>query len=879
MPAESLAASAIGDDLAEELSWLKLDEVTQAVDLAEIEHAYQALELEEARVEVEISECIEGSAKVEAHLAQLFALQENVAAMATQLVPMQSVIDATAANAGAISGSVRFLDQERLKLERALETVKETSLLKTRLAELLTAMDARDIDAAATLVHEYATTGSETLDSPFVCFAAPAHASNAAAGLESPRETIAAATKELVERVSYMFDAAVESNNTREIGRCFRLFPLLGEEQRGLDRYSEFLCSAIADKSRLTGEVRGSVYALRITRLFEAIAAVIDNHFSLVEQHYGAGRMVRVIQRLQMEGARRACMVLDFFEEERHIKRRLSQIQLADASAIKARAQPRSVEREDAISDADFKDITSILVEIVLIERQIATFGRFLESRAAPEARSLLEDPEARDRVFLAPEALAKLAPISSQSTFDANASYNRSSGGVFDENTGLIAHTPLSARLEWLTDTYVTLETFFVSRSVAKAMALDDADSLTGWNDVISSDADSANRKGQLSGPSATGAGRHSKVQGSGFSQTAQGIQQTSSCVGDMFFVVKTALEHAISIQQPAAIEAVTQCVISSMNSEFLAAMQSRALEKWATAAASSRSALGSTASSESGWRLPGVGSPGGSAEHTAVPVQLSPQAQSQRRVLVALNNLDLACTYLQKTVDGLRANASAEWARASRNDDAARAKTAIDTLAAFSAKFTHVKQRSLEQIGVHVLKPWMRAILQHSYCDIKYVLTDEEFNDMQSDNLFQQRFMLKFRGLAQQLSPRLTPGNFAAALDLAISSLAQDWERAIRQSKFNMLGGIMFEKDVREIQRYLEQESGSLLRPRFARLVQMADVLAVESAADVRHILDAQPVDMSARGALSEKDIQGLLANRIDLAAGSDGPKGTTG
>ncbi|KAJ2366871.1 Golgi transport complex subunit 4, partial [Coemansia sp. RSA 2610] len=158
-------------------------------------------------------------------------------------------------------------------------------------------------------------------------------------------------------------------------------------------------------------------------------------------------------------------------------------------------------------------------------------------------------------------------------------------------------------------------------------------------------------------------------------------------------------------------------------------------------------------------------------------------------------------------------------------------------------------------------------------------YVLTDEEFNDMQSDNLFQQRFMLKFRGLAQQLSPRLTPGNFAAALDLAISSLAQDWERAIRQSKFNMLGGIMFEKDVREIQRYLEQESGSLLRPRFARLVQMADVLAVESAADVRHILDAQPVDVSARGALSEKDIQGLLANRIDLAAGSDGPKGTTG
>ncbi|KAJ2850058.1 Golgi transport complex subunit 4 [Coemansia erecta] len=225
-----------------------------------------------------------------------------------------------------------------------------------------------------------------------------------------------------------------------------------------------------------------------------------------------------------------------------------------------------------------------------------------------------------------------------------------------------------------------------------------------------------------------------------------------------------------------------------------------------------------------------------------------------------------------MKKTVESLSSKLDSEWKRVPDKNDVARARKAIDTLSALSAKFSHSKQRSLEQIGAQVLKPWVRSILQQSYRDIKYVLTDEEFNDMQNDNLFQKRFMLKFGSLAGQLKQRLSTHNASAALENAIVSLSGDWERAIRQSKFNMLGGIMVEKDVREIQRYLEKETGVGLRQRFSRLVQMADVLAVESIADVGHILESQPdVDMAAGShmspSLSKSDIKTLLTNRIDI------------
>ncbi|KAJ1838136.1 hypothetical protein LPJ57_011220, partial [Coemansia sp. RSA 486] len=91
----------------------------------------------------------------------------------------------------------------------------------------------------------------------------------------------------------------------------------------------------------------------------------------------------------------------------------------------------------------------------------------------------------------------------------------------------------------------------------------------------------------------------------------------------------------------------------------------------------------------------------------------------------------------------------------------------------------------------------------------------------------------------------------------------------------------------DVREIQRYLEEQgSGSSLRMKYARLVQMADVLAVEGVSDARHIVEALPskpeagaadagmvpaqaqTQAQAQAHVSAADIRALLANRIDFS-----------
>lgn len=64
-------------------------------------------------------------------------------------------------------------------------------------------------------------------------------------------------------------------------------------------------------------------YADTLIRLFESVAVIIDQHQPVIEKFYGPGKMLRVIQRLQEESDTRSRKVLEAFEEEREIARKV----------------------------------------------------------------------------------------------------------------------------------------------------------------------------------------------------------------------------------------------------------------------------------------------------------------------------------------------------------------------------------------------------------------------------------------------------------------------------------------------------------------------------------------------------------------------------
>lgn len=71
---------------------------------------------------------------------------------------------------------------------------------------------------------------------------------------DHPAKTLADAKSTLFEIFSQRFDDAVAQRNETNITRYFKLFPMIGCQTEGLDKYSRFVCNII--KARCSEELK-----------------------------------------------------------------------------------------------------------------------------------------------------------------------------------------------------------------------------------------------------------------------------------------------------------------------------------------------------------------------------------------------------------------------------------------------------------------------------------------------------------------------------------------------------------------------------------------------------------------------------------------------
>jgi hypothetical protein len=89
----------------------------------------------------------------------------------------------------------------------------------------------------------------------------------------------------------------------------------------------------ILDPSWLTEPREASsplYYITALTALFESIAMIVDQHQPVVESYYGTGKMASVIARLLQECDRVCKGLIEGWEEERAMKRKVGKRRLVD---------------------------------------------------------------------------------------------------------------------------------------------------------------------------------------------------------------------------------------------------------------------------------------------------------------------------------------------------------------------------------------------------------------------------------------------------------------------------------------------------------------------------------------------------------------------
>ncbi|KAL8805992.1 MAG: hypothetical protein Q9182_001649 [Xanthomendoza sp. 2 TL-2023] len=388
--------------------------IVEAGSLAGVQVTVAELCQREATVKERLNVLITAQYDLKRSMARLDISRANLGsqAVATRAIS-NNMLPNTATTAGRLSAAVSRLDLEQARVKGTLDVVEQIAELKTCVLGVTGSMGAaQDWETAATYLNRASKIPLEVISGPFAEETVPTSEVP-----DPPRVTLDQAAESLQGLFLREFERAAKANNGSRVTRFFKLFPLIGKSDVGLDVYGRYVCQGVATRARSnlnagTGSsqsTEGFFYANALTKLFEHIAQIVEHHSGLVELHYGAGSMVRVIERLQIEADIQGGIIIDTWSDERRIDRKLTDIRSyafnflvqsflpiqparsgtprAASPTNRSTSRDSRVQSEEAI---DTKEIDTLLSEITTMAARWSLYRRFITLQCKVWRRSVL---------------------------------------------------------------------------------------------------------------------------------------------------------------------------------------------------------------------------------------------------------------------------------------------------------------------------------------------------------------------------------------------------------------------------------------------------------------------------------------------------------
>lgn len=381
----------------------------------EIRAALAALHVRESAITSRLDALVASQADLSRDLGRLDLLR---AGLGGQVIATRSIGNdmlATAADtAGRLSDKVKELDLEKSRVEDTLRVVEQVGELKACVNGVVGSMGApQDWEAAAGYLARASKVPEEIIKGPFAASIVPS-----VEVPDPPWVTLENAKESLCGLFLREFEKAAGESDGMKVTRFFKLFPLIGRADVGLDVYGRYVCQGVAGTARATlkdvagGQTRkeGFFYANALTKLFEHIAQIVEGHGGLVERHYGTGKMVRVIERLQAEADVQGGIIVDTWSDERGIDRKLTDVKSypfsflvqsflpqpprvgtprMNSPAVGAGNNPRESEDEGV----NMKEVDGLLSEIAVMLGRWSLYTRFLAGKCRV-CLSMIHDAE-----------------------------------------------------------------------------------------------------------------------------------------------------------------------------------------------------------------------------------------------------------------------------------------------------------------------------------------------------------------------------------------------------------------------------------------------------------------------------------------------------
>lgn len=405
-----------------------------SLDIDDIYFKIQQIELDEQNVKSDLDSLLSNQKKLQQKMTNLHILMPNLQLIHGDAEQLSGKVAFTYTMAEDVSCKVRQFDLVKGNVNQVIQRVDDVLDLKFCTDGVQTALHDEDFEQAAAHIHRFLS-----LDEHVLRMSADASEGST---LDTSFKLLHESQSKLKNIVHKKFDAAVLSNDVASVERFFKIFPLIGQHDEGLSKFSKYLCSQLSLKSdenfkhtldSRTNDNRANViYADALTLLFEDVARIVDMHQPLVETYYGPGRIIVMMEALQKECDRQARKIIENFKITRGFDKRVNLVQhsLQNVKTLNPNDRP------------DTRELDVLLTEITILNTRAELYLRFARRRIVNDIEvGVVEEQSKSERIAYCDKILKQCA---------------------------------LSGLMQELICNYIMLEEFFMREMVVKAVEMD---------------------------------------------------------------------------------------------------------------------------------------------------------------------------------------------------------------------------------------------------------------------------------------------------------------------------------------------------------------------------------------------------------------------
>ena len=225
------------------------------------------------------------------------------------------------------------------------------------------------------------------------------------------------------------------------------------------------------------------------------------------------------------------------------------------------------------------------------------------------------------------------------------------------------------------------------------------------------------------------------------------------------------------------------------------------------------------------------------------------------------ALNNLDVCSEYIQKLRRELERTAQATPYAAPDKD---RIRSCLGDLGKTAGDYRALSSSALEAVARGIV-PRLRSNLD-ILTGISYELSETDYSAYEAEDPWAQRVLASLEECLAQLQPLLTQANYDSVVHLIIDAIVGRIEAVLMQKRFNQLGALQLDKEVRGLVSQTSSLTERTVRDKFARLSHISTALNLDSPAEILDYWGENAGTMNWR--LTGREVKQVLRLRRDFA-----------